>query len=79
MKPTVILQSDSMRIVRFQVPPEKRNPNEDDNGVREWIEVADGEDLMGQTRWVLLDRKAGISDYVRVVGALKAELLKEKG
>jgi hypothetical protein len=81
MKPQIIFEAAGIRIVRFTLPPEKRgpDPHAEDNGVREYIEVADGIDLMGQTRWTQLDRKsAGVSDYVRVVNALKAELLKEK-
>jgi hypothetical protein len=78
--PEIIFETAHLRIVRFQLPENKREPGGDDNGVREWIEVPDGIDLMGEVRWTQLDRKnAGISDYVRVVNALKAEVLKEKG
>jgi hypothetical protein len=77
--PTVIFEAPGIRIVRCVIEA-KRRESEDDNGVREYIELADGVDLMGVTRWTQLDRKsAGISDYARVVNALKAELLKEKG
>jgi hypothetical protein len=76
--PEIIFEAQGIRIVRCVIEA-KRREGEDDNGVREYIEVADGQDLMGQTRWTQLDRKsAGVSDYVRVVNALKAELLKEK-
>lgn len=78
MTPEIIFEAQGIRIVRCVIEA-KRRENEEDNGVREYIEVADGQDLMGQTRWTQLDRKsAGVSDYVRVVHALKAELLKER-
>ena len=79
MTPTIIFEAPGIRIVRCVIEA-KRRESEEDNGVREYIELADGQDLMGQTRWTQLDRKAaGVSDYVRVVNALKAEVLKERG
>jgi hypothetical protein len=73
--PRVLHQGDGWRIVRIQVD-EKRRESEQDDGIRDWIEFADGFDLMGDVRWRQMDGKsAGVSDLVRVVNALKRELI----
>jgi hypothetical protein len=72
----ILFQGEGWRIVRLVLEP-KRREGPEDTGVRDWIEVADGVDLMGVTRWTQLEkRSAGVSDYARVVSAMKHELLK---
>jgi hypothetical protein len=75
MTPVVMLHGNGWRIVRLQIP-EKQREGPEDTGVRDWIEFADGLDLMGEVRWRQMDGKsAGVSDLVRVVNALKRELI----
>jgi hypothetical protein len=67
------------RIVRV-ILPESRREDPTDDGVRDLIEVTDGADLMGQQRWTQVDGKsAGVSTLVRLVHALKRELLARDG
>ena len=55
MTPEIIFEAPGLRIVRFQLPKNKREPGGDDTGVREYIEVADGVGLDERTvEWHLL-------------------------
>jgi hypothetical protein len=75
MTPALVFQGQGWRIVRLQLP-EKQRESPEDEGIREYIEFADGLDLMGEVRWRQMDGKsAGVSDLVRVVNALKRELI----
>jgi hypothetical protein len=83
--PRVLYQSEDQggawRIVQVQIPEKQREPKiageAPDDGIREYIELADGYDLMGQRRWQRIEKKTeGVGTYDRLVHALKRELLR---
>ena len=77
--PQILLTGDDWRIVRVEIPKQRRESPEDD-GVRDLIEVRDGKDLMEQPRWRQLDSKSeGVATFSRICHALKRELLKRAG
>lgn len=81
MKPTLLFESDlGFRIVQVELPPGKREPKaageQEDDGVREIIEIADGRDALGMPRWKHLEKSSeGVATYNRICHALKRELL----
>ena len=78
MKPVLMFEGEGWRIIRVVVPPANREPgNNEDDGVRDLIEVTDGSDLLGNQRWTRLEKKAeGVATYDRIVHAMKRELMK---
>lgn len=75
MKPEVMLAGDDWRIVRVELDP-KRRETQDDDGIRDLIEVTDGRDLLGQQRWKQLDTKSeGVARYHQICHAMKRMLL----
>lgn len=77
--PSVLFEAEAFRIVRLRLPPKLRDPQDaTDEGWRNWIEVRDGQDLMGEKRWKRLEQRGeGVSTYARICHALKNELLRQ--
>lgn len=75
MTPRILLQGEDWRIVRIELPSNKRETPEDD-GLRELIEVTDGKDLLGNVRWKQLEQKSeGVARYHQICHAMKRMLL----
>ena len=75
MTPRVVLDGGDWRIVRIELPANKRE-SPDDDGVRDLIEVTDGTDLLGAVRWKRLEQKSeGVARYHQICHAMKRMLL----
>lgn len=75
MTPHVVMQGDDWRIVRVELPSNKRE-SPDDDGIRDLIEVTNGKDLLGTVRWHQLDTKSeGVARYHQICHAMKRMLL----
>lgn len=75
MTPVVVLQGDDWRIVRVELPSNKREGHDDD-GQRDLIEVTDGKDLLGHVRWKQLEQRSeGVARYHQICHAMKRMLL----